>query len=296
MEIEIYADLLFLINTGMDGLCLLLTGRLLHRRVRLWRLLTAAALGGVYAVAVLLLPDMGQAPSLLLDLVVCIAMCGLVFGERSQGGLRRLPAAAGVYFLLSMTLGGVMTALYSLLNRTGLPSLLSELTGGAGDGPGSWLFLLLALLGGGVALWGGRLAGHSRAVSVCTVTVELHGKSVRLRGLVDSGNLLRDPMGGRAVICAEEKALEAVLSKPLFEVLRGRSPSLASLSPSDARRLRVIPAQTATGEGLLYGFLPDRVTIAAEGKAPPKVVDAAIALTSIPTPGAEALVPTQLIR
>lgn len=295
MEIEVYADLLFLINAGMDGLCLLLTGRLLHRKVRPWRGVIGAVLGGAYAVAALLLPDMGQAPSLLCDLAVCAAMCATVFGERRPRWVRGLLAAAAVYFTLSMALGGVMTALYHLLNRAGVAALLSELSGGGGDGLGSWLFLLLMLIGGAVSLWGGRLLRRSRAVRICTVSVELDGKSAALRGMVDSGNLLRDPMGGRAVICAQETVLRKILSPSLAAVMGGKSPESVGLSPSDARRVRLIPAETATGEGLLYGFLPDRITITAEGDPPGREIDAVVAVTSIRTDGVEALIPAELV-
>ena len=295
MEVEVYADLLFLINAGMDGLCLLLTGRLLRRRVRPWRVLVGAVFGGAYAVLALLLPDVGQALSLLCDAGVCLVMCGVVFGERRRGWVKGLFAAAGVYFLLSMALGGIMTALYHLLNRAGIPALLAELFPDGGDGLGSWLFLLLALAGGAVSLWGGRLARRSRATRVCTVTVELDGKSVDLRGMVDSGNLLRDPMSGRAVICAEGAALVGLLSPSLAAVLRGEPPQAVGLSPSDARRVRVVPAGTATGAGVLYGLLPDRIVLTAEGEAEGREADAVLAVTAIPTEGIDALIPSELV-
>jgi stage II sporulation protein GA (sporulation sigma-E factor processing peptidase) len=295
MEVAVYADLLFLINAGMDGLCLLLTGRLLHRRIKAWRVAVGAVLGGVYAVAALLLPDMGQAPSLLCDLAVCIIMCATVFGARRRGWLKGILAAAGAYFALSMALGGVMTALYHLLNRAGVASLLAGLSEGGGDGLGSWLFLALVLIGGGVSLWGGRLLRRSRAVRICTVAVELDGRTAALRGMVDSGNLLRDPMSGRVVICADGKALRGILSPSLAAVMKGASPDAVRLSPADARRVRVIPAGTATGEGLLYGFVPDHITLTDEGSNHVREIDAVLAVTAIPTEGVEALIPSALV-
>lgn len=293
MEIEVYADLLFLINAGMDGLCLLLTGRLLHRRVRPWRVVIGTVLGGAYAVAALLLPDMGQAPSLLCDLAVCVVMCATVFGERRRRWARGLLTSAGVYFALSMALGGVMTALYHLLNRAGVAAILSELSGGGGDGLGSWMFLLLVLIGGAVSLWGGRLMRRSRAVRYCDLTVELDGKAATLRGMVDSGNLLRDPMSGRLVVCADGEALRGILSPSLAAVMEGASPDAIGLSSADARRVRIIPAGTATGAGILYSFLPDRMILTDGGGE--REVDAVVAVTSVPTEGVEALIPAELM-
>lgn len=293
MEVEIYADLLFLINAGMDGLCLSLTAALLHRRVKRWRILLAAAVGGVYAVAALL-TDIGQALSLLSDLGICLAMCGMAFGGRGSGGPGRLLTAAGLYFLLSMALGGFMTALYSILNRAGLASLLAELLPAEEEGIGSWVFLILAIPCGALSLRGGRLWRRSRVERYCTVTVELDGRQAALRGMVDSGNLLRDPAGGRAVICGDPAVLEELLSPALYRVLRGESPERIKLTPGDARRVRIIPAGTATGGGLLYGFLPDRVTVTAEGQDRGTDTDVVLALTSIPTEGVDALVPAEL--
>ena len=293
MEVAVYADLLFLINAGMDGLCLLLAGKLLHRKVRPWRGVIGAVLGGAYAVAALLLPDVGQAPSLLCDLAVCVAMCGIVFGEGRRGWVKGLLSSVGVYFVLSMALGGVMTALYHLLNRAGVAALLGELSGGGGDGLGSWLFHRLVLVGGAVSLWGGRFWRQSRAVRLCTLTVELDGKTASLRGMVDSGNLLRDPMSGRTVICAEGAAFGKLLSPALAAVMGGKSPDAVGLPSEDARRVRVIPTETATGAGMLYGFLPDRL-ILADGKEE-REVDAIVAFVSVPTDGVDALIPSELL-
>lgn len=294
MEVEVYADLLFLINAGMDGLCFCLTGKLLHRKLSPWRVIVGALLGGVYAVAALLL-DTGQAVSLCLDVGVCLLMCGLVFGGRTAGRGRRVLLSTGVYFVLSMVLGGIMTALYHLLNRAGVASLLAEWfsDGGSdsGDGPGAWLFLLLTAVGGAVSLWGGRLFRRSVKATPCRVTVMLDGRTAVLEGMVDTGNLLRDPVGGRAVICADGRGVAEILSPELYAVMRGQDTGMSSLSLADARRVRVIPAGTATGDGMLYGFLPDAITVTVEGQAE-RQVNAVVAVTVLD--GMSALVPSDL--
>ena len=181
MAVEVYADLLFLINAGMDGLCFCLTGRLLHHRLSPWRVLLGAVIGGLYAVMALLL-EAGQAVALLFDVAVCLVMCAI--------GKNRFFLSVAVYFVLSMVLGGVMTALYNLLNRIGFAESLPD----GEDGIGTWLFALLALVGSGITLWGGRFFRRLAAVRHCRVTVELEGLQVELEGMVDTGNLLKDPL------------------------------------------------------------------------------------------------------
>ena len=287
MVVEVYADLLFLINAGMDGLCFCLAGKLLHRRLSPGRVILGSLLGGLYAVLSLFW-DTGQAVALIADLAVCLLICLPVFGGKGSGGWRRVLLSTGVYFLLSMVLGGVMTALYHLLNRAGIPALLPD----GEDGLGAWLFLLLTVAGGAVSLWGGRLFRRTATRVPCTVTVTLQGKSTTLEGMVDTGNLLRDPVGGRLVICADGNRLSGILSPELAGALRGNASSLASLSPAEARTIRVIPAGTATGSGILYGFLPDRVIVASERKTA-REVDAVVAVTALE--GVQALVPSELM-
>lgn len=292
--VDVYADLLFLINGGMDGLCFCLAGKWLHRRLSPLRVMAGAAIGGVYAVLSLFL-EWGWFPSLLADLGVCLLMCTVVFGGRSGGGMRGVPAAAAVYFVLSLVMGGVMTGLYNLLNRAGFADLLPA----GEEGLTAWLFALLAAVGGGITLLGGRSFRRAAAVRPCRVTVELNGRTAVLNGFVDTGNLLRDPVGGRPVICVRAEALESVLSPALYALMQaGRMDADSLASVAEARRLRVIPAGTATGEGLLLGLLPDHVTVTAEGRGRrgemTREVDAVIASVTNLTE-AEALVPSELL-
>ena len=245
--------------------------------------------GGIYAVIALLLP-FGQALALATDVAICLLMCAIVFG------LRRLIGAAAVYTALSMVMGGVMTALFNLFNRAGVADWLPA----GGEGFSAWLFLVFSVAGSVISMRGGRMVRRSGKIRLCDVTVEVAGTSLCLRGLVDSGNLLRDPAGGRAVICIGTDAAKKLLSPALMAVMASGGTDIDSLrDPADVRRLRLIPAGTATGQDILPGFRPDRVELTPDG-GKPREVDAVIAVTRHPprvgeAPDVEALVPAELI-
>ena len=59
MEPSVYVDLYFMVNLSMDLLCLMITASLMHRKVSRLRVIAAAAIGGAYAVAALLLGFFG---------------------------------------------------------------------------------------------------------------------------------------------------------------------------------------------------------------------------------------------
>jgi stage II sporulation protein GA (sporulation sigma-E factor processing peptidase) len=290
MEIEVYADLLFLINAGMDGLCFFLTGHLLHVKLSPWRVLLGAAIGGAYAVFALF-PDTGQALSLICDVAVCLVLCAVVFLNRRSGEIGRLLLSTAVYALLSMALGGVMTALYNLFNRIGLNNVLPE----GEDGIGAWLFALLAFFGSIITLFGGRFFSRASTVEPCRITVKMEGRSVEMDGLIDTGNLLRDPLSGRLVICADRRLLTSLLSPNLALAIRD-SQMAVSLSPQDARRLRLIPAGSATGQRVLTGFVPDEIHLlyVRKGKEIQKCVQAVIAATDLTS--TQALIPAELLN
>lgn len=284
---EVYGDLLFLVNAGMDCLCLCLTARLLHRPLALWRLLLSSALGGVYAVLVLLW-DVGQPWALLIDLGVCLLMCLVALGKKGKGGIL---LSGGVYLAASMVLGGVMTGLYHLLNRAGLPALLPD----GEESLSSVAFVILAGGGGLVTYGWGRFFRRTQRVRMCTLNVTIDGKKASVSGMVDSGNLLKDPMGGGLVIPVRMEAVAELLSPDMRKLLSAEKRTLAGLENiAEARRLRLIPAGTATGEGLLMAITPDTVTVAPEGK-PPHTVKALIAPLPLSGAPADAMVPEELM-
>lgn len=245
---EVYADLYVMINTCMDLLCLMLTAALLHRKILRRRALMGALLGGFYALCALLL-GLGGILGLLLDLLAAVGICACVFAERRLR-FRVLLKCTAVYALISALLGGIMTALYALLNRLDLP-----LEGLKGDGLSVWMFAILAVASALVTWRGGAWLGRAGKTKSVTVEAVLFGTPVTFRALVDSGNLLRDPVSGRSVIVVEREYLREKLPR-FFEEKDGWM-KRAEL----ARRVRVIPAQTVTGSGMLTAIIPDRLTV-----------------------------------
>ena len=70
---------------------------------------------------------------------------------------------------------------------------------------------------------------------------------------------------------------------------------LASLPPDSARRLRLVPSKTATGNGMLYAMTPDRLTVTLPG-GKPQAVDALFAPVKLAgsASGFQALLPSEL--
>lgn len=226
----IYADTLFFVNFSMDFLALYLTARMTRRRVRPVRMATAAAVGAAFAVLAAALGSGWQegaaiaAASAAVAAIVAAAMTALAFGQ--AGGCTLI--FAGV----SMGLGGIMTAAIGMLER---------ITGGSmhvTPDASPVLFAVVAAVSGGFTLLWGRVRRRSRRHDVITVTA--FGQTWTLTVLVDSGNLLREPISGRSVIIAAASRLP--VTEEMWQT-----------------RARLIPAGSIGGRRILRGFLPDRV-------------------------------------
>ncbi|MBE6693667.1 MAG: hypothetical protein E7589_02745 [Ruminococcaceae bacterium] len=280
---EVYGDLLFLINMSMDYLCLHLSAQLLHRRISVGRLVVAAALGGVYSVIALLL-SVSSPVAFAIDITVCLVMCAVAFWRRGEG----IILLSGVYIVVSMVLGGIMTAMYNLLNRLGVANQLPA----GEDGISAWMFAILAAISGVLALRGGKFFRKSTAARPCKVTIEMFGVRIELDGMCDSGNLMRDPMDGRLVIAVDRIHAEALLGKDTVSRLLSRGDLSDILDERLLRRLRLIPAGTAMGSGILVGISPDKISVCPEGGRE-REVNALFAI--VQTHDGAVLVPSQLM-
>ncbi|MBQ8432024.1 MAG: sigma-E processing peptidase SpoIIGA [Clostridia bacterium] len=260
METDLYADLYFLINASMDLLCLMISASLLHRRLGRLRGLLAAALGGGYALLSLLLGWDGLG-GFFADVLAAFLLCALATGTR-HGFWRATLRITPVFLFVSMTLGGIMTALYSCLNRLQLPFDAWE-----GENLSAWSFALVGCLAALVTAKGGRF--WKRAKKTVTVQIEavLFGTSVTLYALEDTGNLLRDPVSGKSVIVADLAALASALPPILVQAChRGDCTHWLTQGGDDARRTRPVVAHTAGGQRLLLAILPDALYITKHGE------------------------------
>ena len=107
----------------------------------------------------------------------------------------------------------------------------------------------------------------------------------RFSGLSDSGNLLRDPIGGKAVIVLDRDKAEHT-----FPLLFRRE---SELPPELAVRVRMIPVKTASGSGLLTAVRPDKITLTCDGEE--REIEALIASSKekISDGGADAVIPLE---
>ena len=248
MEQTVYVDLLFLVNFCMDFQCFFLTARLLHRPFPLKSALFSSAVGAFYACVALFLPASGTV-AFMADLGMGLLMGALVFLPQEERKWHFL-VPFGLYFGVSAAVGGVMSAVSSLFTR--LEYVPTQ------TGSSSFSFGLLAVLGGLATFLWGRLC-QRRAKNKCVkLRLEYAGRALQVEAFVDTANHLCDPLGGRPVVIIDRTVAKELLPAVLLEAAERGMAGLALLPPTLARRVRMIPATTVTGRGVLLAIAPDK--------------------------------------
>lgn len=252
----LYADILFLVDLSMDYLTLHLCAKLTHRRVHLMRILLSAILGALGSVLLLCL-NAGRGMTFFTGLMLSAIMTAITFGFGvSVGAFLR-------QYLLVWGSGAITGGCMSLLLSLGTPIYTdtSMYTASATDHSGAQTFLPLFMATTGMVYSLLRILQKRLQIQTTEMQITYHGKTAHCTVLVDSGNLLTDPLTGRAVVLVSQNAV-ADLHLPTDETVPGALP---------------IPASGVHGVRLLWGFRPDALYIHGIAR------DALIATEPVPT-------------
>lgn len=200
----IYWDLVFIFNTVVDYLLLFGASRLAGRGISRRRLLCGAGLGGAYAAVQLMLPR----SALLLPAVLALLGAATFYGSGRAIKLTLL------FFLCACALGGVVLVLGQSMGS------VTRLARGVLTAELPWGVFLLAL-GSAYALLGVVFRCGAAHTGKETVEAKLfyRGKSVQVRLLRDTGNLLTDPLTGLGVAVIDRHALRALIDEAEIEAL-----------------------------------------------------------------------------
>lgn len=246
----VYIDTLFLINLTVNYLVLLATAKVCAQIISRWRIVLGAFAGAIYSV-LCVLPDFEFLESPLIMIVFAIIMLLIVFG--GELGLVRTGI---IFFAISAAFGGAVLA-------------VSLITGERADRiTVSFKVLLISffICYGIFSMVFSRLGKRESAEGTKKVEIMKGGRSVEFTALVDSGNLLVDPVTGGRVIVAEREAMMPLFAPDIRRILRGDGSAmelLEELAPQGGGYGFFLLPYTAVGVGssFLLGFRPDKVQV-----------------------------------
>ncbi|MBC8530868.1 sigma-E processing peptidase SpoIIGA [Gehongia tenuis] len=229
----VYVEDVLLENLAVNALIVLLTLKAAGMRIRGWRLFLSAFLGAAASVAALMLPAMG-----VLGLLGKVLLsCGMVFLALGRRPVRTLLKGLAIFYGFTFLMGGATFAAAFLMSGG------VKIAGGVlyVDGPYAFYLALAGLAAFGIQ----RLVAAVRRRGqgeVARVELKLFGAPVVIRGLVDTGNCLSEPISGLPVIVVWREAVE--LPGWFSALERGEAPGDEALPAG----VRLVPFRSL-GEG-----------------------------------------------
>ncbi len=228
MYYELYVDVLFLVNFMMDYLLLLCVRKMLKCSATHVNICLGALTGALLTCIVVILPiPYAFIKGILFH--VFVNTCMLKVGLKIKN-IRSFIQAIIMLYIGSFLLGGIMEVFRPYIKV------------------GS-LFLLVAIAGYYLFLGIWKFISYMQRWNRyhCDVELQLTGRVYRLKGLIDTGNGLRDPVSGQPVSIIDRKTARKLLQE------------------EDVKNVRYIPYKTiGNREGVLPIIRIDRLCVQGE--------------------------------
>lgn len=261
----IYMDVIWFLNFLVDSLLLWVTAIFLKRNVKVWKIL-AGGLMGSSLILLAITPIAGLASHPLSKMFVSFCMVLTVFGFKR---FKYFMSCLLTFYFSTFLMGGILLGthyliMYDLQLRT---AVSLESIRGFGD-PISWLFVAAAF----PAAWHfSKRRVEDLTISsleydvLLDVTIQMNGLKLHLKGLVDSGNQLYDPISKTPVMIASISTFRNQLPDEIV-LLADKKNNLIELAHAIpdcwSEKMRLIPAKTlGNNDQLLCAFKPDALLI-----------------------------------
>ncbi|KLV28215.1 sigma-E processing peptidase SpoIIGA [Niallia circulans] len=264
----IYLDVIWLLNLLFDSLLLYLTGILLKKKIIHWRILLGGLIGSLIILfSITPLSPYSNHP--ISKLLFSIVMVATAFGYKR---FRTYIQALMIFYLATFLIGGTLIgAHYFIQFDFDLSSsvLLASIKG-FGD-PISWLFVLL----GFPIVWyfsrrnlEGMEVTKIQYEQIIDVIFQIGGKEFSIKGLVDSGNQVYDPISRLPVMFVSLKNIEKDMPAEIIRlteqpeaIIYGSQP----IAPEWESKMRIIPYKVVGKDHqLLIAVKPDTLFLKKE--------------------------------
>jgi len=264
MKMTVYLDVVLLENLCMNYIILFATGYLMKIKMKQLRLIVSSILGSIYAV-IAYLEILPIYSSFGMKVVLSILMVYIAFKPK---GVKILSKQLIIFYLTSFVFGGCAFALLyfvrpqDILMRNGVY---------VGTYP-----IKIALLGGIVGFIITYVAFRivktklRRKDILYNIEITLQEKRLKVKAMLDTGNLLKDPISKMPVIVVEKEQLYSLLPIQLLdhieEWIGGDEEFLNQIEEKELiARFRIIPfSSVGKQNGLMLGFKADQVEIEKE--------------------------------
>jgi len=227
-NLVIYGDLVWLLNLLMDFLIIQLTGLVLKRNVSIFRSLIGAFLGSI----VVLLTFTPYAYVVGSPFMKILLSFFIVFSAFGRQRIITFLQIISIFYFSTFLLGGALLGLHYLFNANSNNLTKSSFYGD----PVSWYFVLGMIP---IVIFYARKSIHQIAFTkwklneMYEMEIVWRNTTIKVRGLMDSGNSLHEPLSRKPVIILDCSTNDFGLPTELVNLVRDSENTLQNKDSLD---------------------------------------------------------------
>lgn len=257
-QLEIYIDVLIVENLVINYLILLVTAKFLRIKAKEWRLFLSAGIGTVYVIIMLLVPNANFYFTLFGKICLSVLMLFTAFSIKSWKAFGKITicfyistflfaGAAFAYVYMSGSGGFVQNGVYYIFQKSNTNLLVFS---------GVLAFLIIRIF------YRALFRNGKDSNTLVPFKIVVDGKTLALKGLVDTGNGLYDPLSHLPVVVCELQAVQELVPDLVTEMVK--TSDLSRLEQLEGHpwfsKIRLVPySALGTEKGMLLGFKPDSI-------------------------------------
>lgn len=261
----IYIDVVLIENLLMNYIILLATGIIIKTKIRHIRLIAASLIGAIYTIITYII-TIKIYSNFFFKILLSIIIIYIAFNPQN---VKQMWKQLVIFYLTSFVFGGAAFALIyiirpqEILMRNGLflgtyplkTVMLSAIV--------AFLIILITF----------KIVKNkiSKKDMFRQINIVIEGREITVKSMLDTGNMLREPITGKPVIVIEHTCLYDLLPKQILnnieQILEGNFENI----PDDIKnkyitKLKFIPfASLGKQNGMLLGIQPNYIEILDEG-------------------------------
>lgn len=263
----VYLDIVFFENVLMNYIIIFATGVVVKETFGKIRILISSIIGAIYTI-IMYLNIIPIYSNFIMKLILSIAIVYIAFKPKS---FRKLIKNLTIFYLVSFVFGGCVFALMYFIQPQ-----LAQIKNGVFVGAYP---LKVALIGGIISFIIIQISFKivktklNKKDMIHQMEIIINQKTIKINSLLDTGNLLKEPITGMPVIVVEHTSLNSVLPTEILnnteKILGGDTDELMKNEELNKiiSRFRMIPfSSLGKQNGLLLGIKADSVNIEIDEK------------------------------
>ena len=257
----IYLDMIFLENLILNSILLLAVGIETKSKINVFRIIVASILGSIYVIFLYIIKNRFFY-SIIMKIILSIVMVSISFETKN---FKELLKKMIYFYLTSFVFGGGALALIYMVN-TGKISIQNGVLQGNYTVLTIMLGVMIAFI---IIIIAFRIIKNkiSKRDFICNIEIKINEKRIRTKAMIDTGNLLKDPITNIPVIVVEHSLFKNVLPNEILEnidnILGGDLSKVSEkIKNQYISKMRVIPF-TSLGKqnGILLGMKAQELKI-----------------------------------